>query len=301
MRRGLCLLLAVALALAAAGCGDRTPQEGTAYAIYYLNQEGSAHGGDMICSRQEWLDVDEAAPLAERAAAVTRQLMAGPTEGVLRSPFPENVSLRSLEIRGQWAYVDFSAEFNQLSGVELTLANYCLTLSLSALEGVDAVSVTAQGRTVVQQPKSIFFERDLLLSTMDDVLQTVEVTLYFLSDEGQLTGERRTLEVYEGQTLSENLVTALLEGPESRELQRVIPPGFVVNAIRVDGGICYMNLSSESLLLLPEDEDAQRLILQSLARSLYSVRTIRGLRLLADGKELTKFGVIPVEEVARRG
>lgn len=301
MRRALCLLLAAALALAASGCGGGQQQEGTAYTVYYLDQESSAHGGDMICGRQECLDVEASAPLAERAAAVTRRLMAGPAEGTLRSPFPENVSLLSLEIRGQWAYVDFSEEFNQLSGVALTLANYCLTLSLSALDGVDAVSVTAQGRTVVQQPKSVFFERDLLLSTMDDVLQTVEVTLYFLAEDGQLAGERRTLEVYEGQTLSENLVTALLEGPESRDLQRLIPPDFVVNAIRVDGGVCYMNLSAGSLTSLPEDEDTQRLILQSLAQSLYSVPTIRGLRLLADGKELTKFGVVPVEEVARRG
>ena len=81
------------------------------------------------------------------------------------------------------------------------------------------------------QPKQIFYERDVLLSTMDDVLQTVEVTLYFLNNEGILTGEKRTIELYEGQTLAENLIAALLEGPQNRELSRAAPEDFQVNFV----------------------------------------------------------------------
>ena len=198
------------------------------------------------------------------------------------------------------AAVDFSAGFAQLSGVELVLADYCLTLSLTALEGISAVAITAQGRAVGQQPKQIFYERDVLLSDMGDVLQTVEVTLYFLNSDGALEGEKRTLEIYEGQTLAENLVAALLAGPENRELTAVIPEDFMINAIRADEGVCYVNISQESLASLPQEEAYQRLILWSLSDSLYSVDTIQELRLVSGGEELTHFGAIPVEEVAVR-
>ena len=50
------------------------------------------------------------------------------------------------------------------------------------------------------------------------MLQTVEVTLFFRNEAGALAGERRSLDLYEGQTLAENLVTALLEGPSDRSL-----------------------------------------------------------------------------------
>ena len=133
-----------------------------------------------------------------------------------------------------------------------------------------------------------------------DVLQTVVVTLYFLNSDGALEGEKRTLEVYEGQTLAENLIAALLSGPESRELTKVIPDNFMINSVRVDDGICSVSISEESLAALPEDESAQRRILWSLSDSLYSIETVRGLRLLSNGEELTYFGLIPVETVAVR-
>lgn len=301
-RRWIALLLAAVLTLGLGACvlTDEPQAEGTGYAVYYLAREGAARGGDMIQRRNEQLPVGEDATLEEKATAVVEQLLAGPADGTLISPIPAGVDLVSLQIRNQWANVDFSESFNQLGGVELTLADYCLTLSLTALEGVEAVTVTAQGRDVVQQPKRVFFERDILLSTMDDVLQTVDVILYFQTGDGDLMGERRTLEVYEGQTLSENLVTALLEGPESRDLLPVLPEDFVVNAVRIENGVCYLNLSAASLASLPADEAAQRLILRSLADSIYSVKTVKELRLLADGKELIRFGSIPVEEVAKR-
>ena len=80
----------------------------------------------------------------------------------------------------------------------------------------------------------------------------------------------------------------------------MIPDDFTVNSIRVDSGVCYVNLSSASLASLPEDEDQQRLILWSLSDSLYSIDTVEELRLLADGEALERFGSIPVESVATK-
>ena len=131
-------------------------------------------------------------------------------------------------------------------------------------------------------------------------MQTVEVTLYFLNGQGALEGEQRTLEIYEGQTLAENLVSALLAGPENRELTAVIPEDFMINSVRVDEGVCYVNISQESLASLPQEESGQRLILWSLADSLYSVETINELRLVSNGEELTHFGLVPVDTVAVR-
>lgn len=124
--------------------------------------------------------------------------MAGPASGTLVSPLPAEVELLGLEIRDKTAYVDLSEELRELSGVELTLADYCLTLTLTALDSVRAVILTAQGRAVGQQPKQVFYERDVLLADMDDVLQTVEVSLYFLDAGDALAEEKRTLSLYEG-------------------------------------------------------------------------------------------------------
>ena len=288
MRRG---WIAAGLALLAlAACASPAPPEeqGARTPIYYLAAEDASRGGDRIRACYETLGLGQDATVRDEAAAVVSRLLEGPTDRDLESPLPAGVELLSLEVRDRTAYVDLSGGFNQLAGVELSMADYCLTLSLTALDGIGAVRITAQGRPVGQQPKQVFYERDVLLSTMDDVLQTVEVTLYFQDSGGTLTGERRTL------------MAALLEGPASRELSPTLPENFTVNYVRIENGICYVSLPAASLALLPEDEQAQRTILWSLAESLYSIAAVDELRLLADGEELAYFGLIPVETVASR-
>ena len=300
MKKRIAAALALMLTLTACGISQTPQEEETGYLIYYLAGNEDARGGDLIRGSYEDLPVAEDASTEVKAKAVVRQLIAGSADGSLRSPFPEDVRLLSLSIQDRRATVDLSSGFSQLSGVELAMADYCLTLSLTALEGISAVAVTSQGRAVGQQPKQLFYERDVLLSNMGDVLQTVEVTLYFLNGQGALEGEQRTLEIYEGPTLAENLVSALLAGPENRELTAVIPEDFMINSVRVDEGVCYVNISQESLASLPQEESGQRLILWSLADSLYSVETINELRLVSNGEELTHFGLVPVDTVAVR-
>jgi len=268
--------------------------------IYYLAPGDAARGGDRIQDVWEPLDLPENARLREVAQAVVERLLTGSEEAALVSPFPSGTTLAGLEIWDRRAYVDLEGGFDQLTGVDLTLADYCLTLSLTGLEGISAVSVTSQGRPVGQQPKQIFYERDVLLSTMGDVLQRAEVTLYFLNSEGALVGEKRVLELYEGQTLVESLLAALLDGPENRELTRLIPEDFQINFVRVDSGVCTLSLAAASLDALPDDPQRQQMILWSLADSIYSIGSVEKLRLLSGGEELEFFGLVPVDTVAVR-
>ncbi len=294
-------LLASLLVLLTACSAPAGPEQGTeGVLVYYLLLEEEARGADRIGARWESLALPEGADDLAEAQAVVERLMAGPGDESMYSPLPEGVELLGLELRDRTAYVDFSGEIRDLSGVELALADYCLTLSLTALDSVRAVTVTAQGRPLGQQPKQVFYERDVLLSDMGDVLQTVEVSLYFLNADGALAAEKRMLSLYEGQTLAEALVAALLEGPESRELLRAVPEGFAINYVRVDSGVCYLSLPASSLALLPQDGQTQQMILWSLADSLYSIDSVEEIRLLADGEELKLFGSVPVESVAVR-
>ena len=297
-KRALAALL-VALAVLPACSVPAEPEQGEeGTVLYYLLPADEARGGDRIAARWEDLALPEDADGLAEAQAVVERLIEGPADGVMFSPMPEGLELLNLELRDRTAYVDFSGELRDLSGVELALADYCLTLSLTALESVRAVTVTAQGRPLGQQPKQVFYERDVLLSDMGDVLQTVEISLYFLNADGVLAAENRVISLYEGQTLAEALVAALLEGPENRNLLRALPEGFAVNYVRVDNGICYVSLPASSLNMLPADEQTQRMALWSLADSLYSLDSVTEIRLLADGEELEFFGSIPVESVA---
>ena len=270
-RRRLLAALALAALVTACAAGPAGEDGETGQPVYFLAVGENAEGQDAIQVSYETLELAEDASAREIAGAVVERLLAG--SGHLRSPLPAGTELLGVEIRDRVAYVDLSGHIANLSGVDLALADYCLTLSLTALDGVSAVRI---------------------------LLQTVEVTLFFRNEAGALAGERRSLDLYEGQTLAENLVTALLEGPSDRSLSPVIPEGFQVNSVRVEDGVCYVNLPASSLEGLPEEEHAQQQILWSLADSLYSLETVESIRFLSGGQELTRFGGIPVESVSSR-
>lgn len=299
MKRSAVFVLALALLLAACSLGGED-QQTDGILLYYLTQEEDARGSDAVVGCYEQLDLPEDATPEETAAAVVERLLQGPEDALLMSPVPDDVELLSLELQGGRAYVDLSSGFNRLSGVDLTLADYCIVLSLTALEGIESVVITAEGRAIAQQPKQVFYERDVLLSTMDDVVRAVEVTLYFFDSAGALTGEARILELYEGETLAEKLLLALLEGPEDRELTTAIPEGFQLTSVHVDSGVCYVNVPASSLELLPDDKTKQEQILWSISESLYSLPSVEELCLLSEGEELTMFGEVPVDSFATR-
>lgn len=294
-------LLAAALLLLICGCADaqESDEHGTSHPIYFLAPPGTAQGGDAIQCSNEFLDLHEGAATEAIAAAVINRLISGPQNGALLSPFPQGTHLISLSIRNARAYVDLSG-ITLLDGIDLTLADYCLALSLTAIDGIESVSITGNGHLLPQQPRRFFYPYDVLLSSEDSVVQQVQVTLFYLDNTGILTGEKQTLDIYEGETQSAVLLAALLAGPKNSELIRIIPEDFIVSSIKVEDGVCLIQLPVSVLQNLPADEYTQNLILWSLAESLYSLDYIHEIRLLADGEELEYFGNVPVSSIAER-
>ena len=212
----------------------------------------------------------------------------------------QRVELQDIAIQGHRVYVDLSRSYGSLTGIQLSLADYCITLSLTQLEDLASVTITAGGQELPYRTSQVLMEQDVLLSTMDDVIETVTVSLYFADGEGVLTAEERTLEVYEGETLAESTMAALLDGPQEWELHAIIPDGFWINGVRVEEGVCILSLPSDALALLPEEREAQEQILLSIAKTIYSWGTVDEIQLLVDGEPSTSFGEVPVEEVQFR-
>ena len=301
MKRALSFTL-IALLLFTVGCADHdhTAQESEGTPIYFLAPADSAKGSDALQRSMEILDLPPNASLEAQATAVTERLLRGSVDGSLRSPVPEDTQLVSVSVRERRVHVDLSGSFARMDGIELTLADYCLTLSLSAIHGIESVTITVAGRLLAQQPHQIFRERDVILSTEDSRLQLVDVLLYFANANGELISERRTLEVYEGETQASNLISALMDGPANEELSPILPTAFTISSVKVENGVCRISLPGFSLSALPDDEAAQRQILLSLTQSLYSLDSIREIRFSADGIEIQRFGMIPLSEIAVR-
>lgn len=296
--RRLTLLAAALLVLLSAACARPEEPEGeSGHLLYFLSPEAAAPGGDAITGVRVDLDLGEDADPTEEAAAVVEGLIRG-AEGY--GTALKDVQLRSINIVGRRAYVDFSPNYAALTGIELSLADYCVTLSLSQIEGISAVTITAGGRDLFYRDSAVLMGRDVLLSSMEDVIETVPVTLYFRDESGLLVPEQRLLELYEGQTLAESLLSALLEGPRERGLSPVIPEDFVFNGVRVEDRVCYLSLSSKALTLLPEAAEEQEIILRSIALSLYSIETVDELCILSDGEELQQFGQVSIDLIRFR-
>lgn len=272
MRRMIAGFLALMLCLLC-GCGVREEQVTEGLHLYHLTQEDDRLGGDIISATLiPWEELPESRE--EQAAVVLEQLLNG-----INSPLPRGTVLRSVTVSGSSVHVDLGGAYSQLSGVDLTIADYCIALSLTQLTGIYAVRVLCEGHEVSYRSKQLLLASDALLSSMDDVVRTLTATLYFPDETGALVAEDRLLTQYEGDSTAQVVLEALLEGPQSDELLPLLPEGIVGISVRLAEGQCHLNVPADSLSLLQQSH-----ALDAIADSLLSAEGIRSVLLYVDGE-----------------
>ena len=262
--------------------GVRQESGGSAYSLYFVERDlRSADGGDALRSEERTLE-DGGLSTEELAAALVAELLKGPADPTLKSPFPKGTALLSAEQKGTELRVDLSAAYSTLSGVGLSLADYAITLTLTQLPNVNAVSITADGRELPYRETQVLLSADTLLSSRESGLRPITVLLYFLdSKTGELRAEQQTLALYEGQTRVNALLEALAQGPEDDSLVSLLPEDFAVISSRIENGVCYLNLPASGSL--PENEAERDLMLSALEQSILSLGGVDEVQFLIEG------------------
>jgi len=294
------LSLFLLLALCLTGCEDEAVEVSEGHMLYFLSnlEHRNTSGGDAICAVPADTTGLNAMGTKEAAVFLLRQLEK--SKGGCISPLPEGVTVNKVELQGRRAYVDMSSGYGELTGIDLSLADYCITLTLCQLDEIASVFITSDGRAMLLRDSQVMLEQDVVLSGMEDIVSTVQVQLWFLDSENQLSLENRELELYEGQTMVEAVADALEEGPRDQEHSAIFPEGFELGSVWMDDGVCSISIPPESVKAIPKQIDLQEKILAAISRSYFSLEAVQELQLLVAGAEIGIFGHISVEPFSHR-
>lgn len=286
-RQLLPLLLALALLCAScAGVGALLPgpaPSGEGLTLYYLATENGETGRVL---NSEFREIPGNTPLAQDVMPV---LLAGPESPELRSPFPPGTAVRSCREEGDLAIVDLTEAYGGLSGMDLTLADGCIVLSLCGLEQIDRVYLTVEGRPRPFRDQ-VYTAEDFLLDNGSGGERQQTVRLWFLRGE-TLEAEERTLSLRMGDRVEIAALQALLEGPESGELEPVCPPDAALLSLTREGRRYTVDLSGT---WLEGEEDPLRLL--AVAETLLELAPEAEIFFQVEGIPLESFGGMDLNE-----
>lgn len=292
MRRRVLALAAIGLLAAALwGCAPQAEEE-TGPAVWYA--------GDADHWENDTKAVSSLAYVGEEMSVdgLMAALMADPTvDGSLRSPIPEGTRLLGWKLDDGLLRVDLSEEYGSLAGIGLTIADYCITLTLSQLPGVERVTVTVGGHELDQRYRQELSAEQVILSGAEEVPVEVSADLYFPRTAGRGLGlENRVFQLTEGEVLAEIVTQALLEGPRSEDLSAVIPEGTQLRSVQLEDGVCTVDLSAEFLAGMPEDSGGQNLVIYAIVDTLGNLDSVDSVRLQVEGEPLARYGGVDLSE-----
>lgn len=163
MKRWIALILIGLSLIHLAGCEKEAPAP-AGPAFYYCTADIS-YSMDSTAIRAEYRENAAQNILQEMLV----KYFAGPSSADLRSPFPIGMKLVEVRMDSGTVYITVSDALATLSGLELTLACSCITLTCLAYAGAEQVVISANDALLDGQ-KSIIMDQNTLL-LLDTVLE----------------------------------------------------------------------------------------------------------------------------------
>lgn len=162
MNRG--LLPALMLILLCTACAPAAQETG-GYQLYFAAGTSRERGPAVDTQPGPWTQEEVPSP-----RQMIEALLAGPEEGDLRSPFPKSLTLREIVLGADGVVrVNFSESYGGLTDIDLTLADYCVVLTLNQLEGVVGVEITSAGQTIAYRSHQRLSAGEVVLPSPRDV------------------------------------------------------------------------------------------------------------------------------------
>lgn len=286
------LVITVLLAALILLCGCDSEGSGGGLYIYRVFKPEYQTAGELISVEEL-----KAAPGLDDIPRMLSVIAAEPSDSRTKSILPNEVIIVSYEIFGTEFELTLSEGYLDLEGMEKTLTDYCLALSLCSISGIESVTILV-GDEVVSVGLTA---NDALLYDTEENPYERQLRLYFVSSDGRyLTSEHRTLFVEGDPELERYVIEELLRGPNDDTLTSPIPEGTQLISVTSEEGFVTVNLSAEFLTGKADSFLGERLTLLSIVNSLTSLAEIQGVSISVDGEPLTQYGYHALSEPLTR-
>jgi germination protein M len=235
--------------------------------------------------------VEKEIPVADKAVlkACINALTEGPDDPTLRKPIPSGTRLLGISIREGTAIVDLSKEFLGSSGLDEVTSRLSIVNTLTEIEGVDRVRFRIEGNDMVGPSGKPL--GDMKPALLDEEGRPVPgemrtVVLYFSDSQAMyLVGEERDVEIPEGVSLEEVIITELMAGPRTHDLWSAIPDDTKLLSVETKNGICTVNFSREYIENSPGGTAAERMAIYSVVNTLTGLEGVQKVQFLIEGKK----------------
>ena len=279
MKKSLILLL-IALSVLTSGCAAQTVSNPAAESIsvYRVKSADSRTDSELIKADALILNTDESSVL--QAVEALSEI---PSNAKFLCPLPNGVQILDAEQKDNLVTVYANSDYLDVNGIDKTIMDACITLTMCSVEGVDSVSICV-GSDVIEKDLT---EENFLL--FDNILGSnkAQVRIYFPKTSGKTLGsEYRTISFDDDNSAEREILDALFEGPQSNDLERAFPLGTIVMSVYTMDGVCSVSLSG----INPEDgamtPAETKLAVYAVVNSLTSLSGVKSVQILIDGKQL---------------
>lgn len=271
--------IVIALAVLASACAAKSaavPSAGS-ISVYRVLSPDYRTNSNLLQAEPIALVPDEGA-VSQAVSALSK----APEDAKLQSPIPADVRIISAEQKENVVSVYMSSAYLDLSGMDKTVMDACVTLTMCSLEGVDFVSILVGTEEI---EKDLSAENFLLF---DNIISSgkAQVRIYFpKTSEKTLGSEYRTISFDDENSAEREILDALFEGPVSGDMKRAFPIGIIVMSVYTLDGVCSVSLSGVD----PKDGSMSaydaKLAVYAVVNSLTSLSGIKSVQILIDGKE----------------
>ena len=286
------ILWMLSLLFSLASCGEETEESATVSFYYRISDELAYDDNQLIQPEQRTLSTDE-----EDLESLLQLYLEGPLDAKYTSPFPKGTNVVRVRQVGTSVQVVLSEGFSQLTGINRTIADACLTLTLTSLEGVESVTIYVVGENteaVAEEPRTM---EDYILVDEGIEDQTESIKLYFADSANRyLMGDQRSVVVSENEAVSVYIMQQLIAGPTDDQLQATIPEGTQLLSVTQDGDLCIVDLSAEFRENMPKTEQGERMTVYSIVNSLTELETIARVQILCEGQTIGIYRYLDLSE-----
>ena len=144
MKRLICLLLLCSLCLGLAACGQTQEKFQVPVNFYYPRVDATFGSSDSLIAAT----TAEGMGYSKDPVGLLNIYLQGPKDGRYRTPFPENTLIVSMELANGIVRLSMSENFDALTGMDLTIACACLTLTALDLTDANSVRISVAGTTL---------------------------------------------------------------------------------------------------------------------------------------------------------